>query len=143
MISHGFWLDTIFSNELCVFYPRALAIANVLRHYFTAVLCIMLIFIYSMIGLLICKYEPFWQEVNEDRVPDTQVTIKACRALVIRNLGTGWHSYSCTMHDYFMKRCRFCCFALCYETNSWLKGIFALYIYVHVNLNVINTPVSK
>ena len=24
----------------------------------------LLIFIYSMMGLLICKYEPFWQEVS-------------------------------------------------------------------------------
>ena len=35
----------------------------------------LLIFIYSMIGLLICKYEPFWQEVSV--VSDTQVTVKA------------------------------------------------------------------
>ena len=38
--------------------------------------------IYSMIGLLICKYEPFWQDVSVQSLIhrwDTQVTVKvAC-----------------------------------------------------------------
>ena len=33
-------------------------------------------FIYSMMDLLICKYEPFWQD------SDTQVTVKACGPFV-------------------------------------------------------------
>ena len=38
-------------------------------------------FIYPMMGLLICKYEPFWQEISE--VFETpQVTVKACWPLV-------------------------------------------------------------
>ena len=40
----------------------------------------LLIFTYSMMGVLICKYEPFWQEVSA--VSDTQVTVKACGPLV-------------------------------------------------------------
>ena len=38
---------------------------------------LLLIFIYSMMGQLICKYEPFWQEVSE-----THVTVKALGHLV-------------------------------------------------------------
>ena len=43
------------------------------------------IFIYSMMGLLICKYDPFWQEVSA--VSDTQVTIKACGPQVRQDFG--------------------------------------------------------
>ena len=37
----------------------------------------LLIFTYSMMGLFICKHEPFWQEVFVDFVTCTQVTVKA------------------------------------------------------------------
>ena len=36
----------------------------------------LLIFIYSMMGLLICKYEP-----SQCRISDTQVNVKACGPL--------------------------------------------------------------
>ena len=42
----------------------------------------LLIFIYSMIWQLICKYKPFWQEVSVEYVSYTQVTIKALGPLV-------------------------------------------------------------
>ena len=38
-------------------------------------------FIYAMMGLLIYKYEPLWQEVSVKS--DTQVTVKACGPLVL------------------------------------------------------------
>ena len=58
-------------------------IAVVLRDYDAAILYPLLIFIFSLMGLLIYKYEPFWQEVNVTiKVSDTQVTVKACGPLV-------------------------------------------------------------
>ena len=39
-------------------------------------------FIYSKMGLLICKYEPSLQEVSA--VSDTQVTFKACVPVVFQ-----------------------------------------------------------
>ena len=42
----------------------------------------LLILTYSMMGFLICNYEPFWQE-NQYMVSDTKVTVKACVSLVL------------------------------------------------------------
>ena len=39
-------------------------------------------FIYSMMVLLLCKYELFMQTRSQCRVPDTQETVKACWTLV-------------------------------------------------------------
>ena len=39
-------------------------------------------FIYSMMVLLLCKYELFMQTRSQCRVPDTQGTVKACWTLV-------------------------------------------------------------
>ena len=41
----------------------------------------LLIFNYSMFGLLTCIYEPFWQKVSAES--DTQVIVKACGPLVV------------------------------------------------------------
>ena len=40
-------------------------------------------FVYSMMGLLIYKCEPFWQEVSVKHKSDTQVTVQACGPLVL------------------------------------------------------------
>ena len=48
----------------------------------------LLIFTYSLMGLLICKYEPFRQEISVYVECDTQVTVESCEPLVIINIIT-------------------------------------------------------
>ena len=52
----------------------------------------MLIFIYSMMELLICKFECFWQEVNVE-VFDAQVTVNACGPLFFLSDSAKWLDY--------------------------------------------------
>ena len=63
----------------------------------------LLIFIYSMMGQPICKYEPFSQEVSVDRVSDAQVTVKTLWPLVQRCHPVSIYIYY--SYDFFI--CRF------------------------------------